>query len=159
MYRLILIVAVVLTLALAGCSKNLVSVEGVSVPESDISRIVAAQEELMGPSAKNQEASIQANVTQNLVNQALLIQEATKEGITVTDQEITQKYEEIKQDWDSNPETQKSLEAQGYTEDNMKDKVREQLLIDKLTQTLGKDQKRQIAEIQELLQKIKSQSK
>lgn len=61
-----------------------------------------------------------------------------KEGIMVSDQKITQKYNELKKAWDTNVETQKSLKAQGYTEANMKEKVHDQLMVDNLTKSLVK---------------------
>lgn len=136
--RFFFVILFILTFVLIGCSRNSVTVDGASIPESDISRIVTAQEQMMGPLAKNQEAAIRANVTQTLVNQALLLQEANKEGIKVTDQEVSQKYNELKKAWDTNVETQKSLKAQGYTEANMKEKVIDQLMIDNLTKRLVK---------------------
>lgn len=121
-----------LILTLTGCSRNAATVNGNSISDSDISQIVSAQEQLMGQISKDQEKAIRTNVIQKVVDQYLLLHEAQKEGITVTEEEVSQKYSETKKAWDSNTEMRRSLEAQGYTESNLKEQIKDQLTIEAL---------------------------
>lgn len=134
--KIIFPILLLFALAGTGCSRNAATVNGNSIPDSEITRIVMAQEQLMGSPSKNQKDAIRNNVIEKIIDQTLLLQEAKKQGITVSDQEITQKYNDLKKKWDLNSETQKSLKAQGFTESNMKDKAKDQLIMDKLSQSL-----------------------
>lgn len=142
--KIIFPILLLLALTGTGCSRNAATINGNSIPDSEINRIVAAQEQLMGLPSENQKDAIRKNVIEKIIDQTLLLQEAKKQGITVSDQEITQKYNELKKEWDLNSETQKSLKAQGFTESNMKDKAKDQLIIDKLSQSLVQVSNQQI---------------
>ncbi|WP_041276760.1 SurA N-terminal domain-containing protein [Desulfosporosinus acidiphilus] len=120
---------------LTGCG-GAVTVNNVSIPNSQIDAIVKAQEQLMGKVSNDQEKALRLDVINNVVNQNLLIQEAQKRGIKVSDSEVEKNYSETLKSWNASGEMQKSLKAQGYTLENMKDMVKNQLLIQALSDSL-----------------------
>lgn len=127
--------SIALLFMLTGCG-SAVTVNNVSIPNDKITSIVKAQEQLMGKVSGDQEKSLRINVINNLIDQNLLIQEAIKLGIQVSENDITTKYTETLKNWKTGGELQKSLKAQGYTEGNMKEMVKNQLLIQGLSNSL-----------------------
>ena len=113
----------------------------------------------MGKVSADTEKALRLNVINNLIDQNLLIQEAEKRDIKVSDNDIEFKYTETLKNWKAGGELQKSLKAQGYTEGNMKEMVRNQQLIQGLSDSLqSSNLQNEISKIQELLTELKEQA-
>lgn len=120
---------------LTGCGST-VKVNNVSIPNDQINSIVKAQELLMGKVSSDQEKALRLNVINKIIDQTLLIKEAQKRGIQVSEKDVETNYIETLKNWKVGGELKKSLKAQGYTEGNMKEMVRNQLLIQGLSDSL-----------------------
>lgn len=125
-----------LIIPLSGCGTSTVTVNNDPIPDSEINQMMKAQEALMGDVSDDQEKALRENIINNLINQNLLIQEAQKRDIKVSDKDIETKYDETLKNWKAGGELQKSLKAQGFTDSNMKEMIKDQLLIQGLSDSL-----------------------
>ncbi len=73
------------------------------------------------------------SVLQSLISQTLVQQEARKQNISVTDEEIQSEYDELAANFEEQGTSiHQLLELQGMTEDELKSELKTQLLIEKL---------------------------
>lgn len=136
-HLLIAIILLVLT-TLTGCGTTDIdtTVNGVKITKEQVATLVKAQRLVMGDQTISDE-TIQKSVVQGLVNQALLKQEAKKEGLTIPVKDFNERYQQTLTNWDTNKDMQKSLAAQGFTKNNMKELLETQMLIQALTRKLS----------------------
>lgn len=117
---------------LTGCG-NAAKVNNVSISNKQVDSIMQAQEKLSGKLSEVAQKASRLNVINSLINQDLLVQEAKRKGIKIDSEAIQARTNELTIMWKSGTEVQKSLEAQGFTQDNLKDMAEKQLMIETLT--------------------------
>lgn len=74
-------------------------------------------------------------ILDGMVAQTLILQDAKKQGITVSDQEVATQIDTIKKQFPDAATFQKALASQGMTEKALQDNMREQALIQKYVTT------------------------
>jgi len=79
-------------------------------------------------------ASIKNNVTEQLINSTLLYQHAKSENIKVTDNEIDNEFNKIRDSFDSEEAFNEALRRNNLTSNQLRDSLRRQLEIDKVIQ-------------------------
>lgn len=109
--------------ALAACSGNAVA----TVNGEPISRSAFEDKLEASPGARN--------TLQQMVQEALILQYAKNNNITVTDAEIAQREDDLKNNF-PNGSWDEMLKARGLTESDVKQALREQIILDK---ALAKD--------------------
>lgn len=84
-------------------------------------------------------AELERQVVERLVNEEILWFEAEKLNITVSDEEINQELDKLKQQAGGEEQFKAQLEQRNYTEDRLKDQLRKNLLFQKLYPEVTKD--------------------
>ena len=71
-------------------------------------------------------------VLQHLIQQRLMLQEAKRAGVTVTAEEVVSRLEELRSRIASEDEYREALADAGLTEEQLKDRIREQLMVQRV---------------------------
>jgi peptidyl-prolyl cis-trans isomerase SurA len=135
----ILSAAVLGFLAAAGCQKPTQPAEGVwavvngkEVTRADVDKYYRTQLNPDAPEPSQDEAlSLKLNILDELVNNQILLQRANKLALQATDGEVEDKFTEFKSPY-TEDEFQRQLKARGYTVQDLKADIRQQLSIQKL---------------------------
>jgi len=93
----------------------------------------------------------------NLINAKLISQAAEEKGIEVTDADVDKQIKQLKAGFKDDAQFKSALESAGMTEESLTTQVREQLLTQKLIETLSSDAKVSDAEVKSYFDKNKSQ--
>ncbi|MHB0976130.1 MAG: SurA N-terminal domain-containing protein [Candidatus Aquicultorales bacterium] len=125
------------TVLVSGCGggeKLAASVNGTGIPMSKLDNYVKQFEKMQAAQlkGKNKDEVIKKykqQIIDQLIDQELVIQEAERQKITVTDKEIDKKYEEIRKSANkSEKEAEKILADQGMTVAEFKENLKAQLI-------------------------------
>jgi len=131
------IILLVIVFMFTGCSSDVViTVNGEKIRNEQVASLVEAQQLALGDQ-KIPIETIRKNVIDSLINQTLLKQEAEKEGLTISEKELDERHQATLSNWKMNTDMKKSLAAQGFTESNMKELLKTQMLIQALTQKIS----------------------
>ncbi|MDO4502891.1 MAG: SurA N-terminal domain-containing protein [Coriobacteriia bacterium] len=155
-----------LSLALASCSQGPVAatVNGQPIYEEEVSQYVAdtrATMDLTEESAwatylitnANTPDGVRTSVLSFLQDAQILEQGAKEQGVTVTDQQVNEQIQGEKERFASDQEWQEHLKNQGYSEDQYRSAVRQNLLQATVTESIsGKDQEASDADTLKYLQ-------
>ena len=74
-------------------------------------------------------SEVQAAILKHLIEQQVIVQEAKRAGIVVSPQEIKDRMDQFRDGFDSEEDFQRSLAEAGVTEDQLRQTVRDQLLV------------------------------
>jgi peptidyl-prolyl cis-trans isomerase SurA len=133
-----LLLAAVLT-AFSGCQKQAPPAEGVwavvngmDITRAEVDKYYRTQLNPDSPEPSQDEAlSLKLNILDELVNNQILLQRAKKTGLEAADGEVEDKFTESKSPY-TEDEFQRQLKARGYTVDDLKVAIRQQLSIQKV---------------------------
>jgi foldase protein PrsA len=102
---------------------------------------------------------LKSSIVRSLVEEAQWAQEADEMGITVTDQEITKRLDELKEQFFQGDEKKytEELERQGLTEQQVRDEIRSRVLSEKIFNAVTKSVKISQKDIQAYYDKNKNQ--
>jgi peptidyl-prolyl cis-trans isomerase SurA len=107
-------------------------VNGVNVTSADVDKYFRSQLNPDAPAPSQDEAlSLKLNILEELVNNQILLQRAKKLGLEASDGEVEDKFTEFKSPF-TEDEFQRQLKGRGYTVDDLKSDIRQQLSIQKL---------------------------
>lgn len=136
--RKCILIAIVVAVSLTGCGSGDVesTVNGEKISKKQVDMLVKSQRFLIGDQ-KITDAEIRKSVVDGLVNQALLNQEAVKEGLTVPISDLGERHKQTLASWETNNDMKNSLSAQGFTKSNMKDLLETQMLIQALSEKIS----------------------
>jgi foldase protein PrsA len=113
--------ALLLSAAMAACAGNAVAtVNGEPISRSDFESKLESS-----PGARN--------TLQQMVQEALIVQYAKKNNITVSDDEVAKREDDLKANF-PNGSWDEMLKARGLSEDDVKQALREQIILDKALQ-------------------------
>jgi foldase protein PrsA len=93
----------------------------------------------------------------NLINQTLIEQAAKQKGINVSDADIQKQIDQLKSGFKDQTQFEAALKSAGMTLATLQDQIRQQLVTNKLMDTLAASQPVTAAEIQAYYDKNKSQ--
>lgn len=153
------VAAVVLVVALlavvsAGCTaKVAATVNGKAIPQSDVDKqieIIKKQQPnvFAGANGKTSESNFRQQVLDQLVTAQLVLQEASRLGVTVSDKEVNDKLAQVKKIFNNDDKKlADALQQQGLTVDTYKTKVRDQLISEKMVNNIVKGEKVSDAEV------------
>ena len=123
----------------AGCQKQSQPSEGVwaavggkNITSAEVDKYYRSQ---LNPDAaepsQDEALSLKLNILDELINNQILLQRANKLALAASDGEVEDKFTEFKSPY-TEDEFQRQLKARGYTVDDLKSDIRQQLSIQKL---------------------------
>jgi len=124
---------------LSGCQKASKPAEGVwatvngtNITRAEVNKYYRTQLNPGAPEPSQDEAlSLKLNILDELINNQILLQQAKKMGLQASDGEVEDKFTEFKSPY-TEDEFQRQLKARGYTVDDLKADIRQQLSIQKV---------------------------
>lgn len=124
---------------LAGCKKQVVVdenvwavVDGTNITRPEVDKYYRTQLNPDAPEPSQDEAlSLKLNVLDELINNRILLEKAKALGLQAADGEVEDKFTEFKSPY-TEEEFQKQLKARGYTVDDLRNDIRQQLSIQKV---------------------------
>ena len=133
-----LLLAAILTMA-AGCQKQSQPSEGVwavvngkNITRAEVDKYYRTQLNPGAPEPSQDEAlSLMLNILDELINNQILLQRAKKLGLEAADGEVEDKFTEFKSPY-TEDEFQRQLKARGYTVDDLRNDIRQQISIQKV---------------------------
>ena len=133
-----LLLAAILTMA-AGCQKQSQPSEGVwavvngkNITRAEVEKYYRTQLNPDAPEPSQDEAlSLMLNILDELINNQILLQRAKKLGLEAADGEVEDKFTEFKSPY-TEDEFQRQLKARGYTVDDLRSDIRQQISIQKV---------------------------
>jgi peptidyl-prolyl cis-trans isomerase SurA len=123
----------------SGCQKQTqpsegvwASVNGKDVTRAEVDKYYRTQLNPDAPAPSQDEAlSLKLNILDELINNQILLQRAKKMGLEAADGEVEDKFTEFKSPY-TEDEFQRQLKARGYTVDDLRNDIRQQLSIQKV---------------------------
>jgi foldase protein PrsA len=102
---------------------------------------------------------VKSSIVRSLVEEAQWEQEATEMGIKVTDQEVTKRLDELKEQFFQGDDSkyEEELERQGLTEEQVRDEIRSRVLSEKIYESVTKSVKVTDQQIQAYYKKNETQ--
>jgi foldase protein PrsA len=150
--------------AVTGCSNKDVAVK-VNGQVIKVSELNTQLEQLKkqypqmftGTDAEGRLLDFKQRLIENLINQALIEQAAKTKGINVSDADVQKQIDQLKSGFKDTTQFDSALKSAGMTVDQLKSQIRNQLVTQKLVETLAADQKVGDSDIQAYYEKNKSQ--
>lgn len=145
--RILVSVALVASLALvAGCSDKdtAAKVNGDKITVAELDKQVEQLKEqypqmFEGADGEGRLLDYKQRLLDNLINQKLLEQAAKEKKIEITDEEIDKQIKQLRAGFKDDAQFQAALKSAGMTLDSLKKQVREQLLTQRIIESLAKD--------------------
>jgi foldase protein PrsA len=143
--RTLLAIALVagLALALTGCSDENVAakVNGEVITVDELNQQVAQLKKqyptmFEGADGEGRLIDFKQRLLDNLIDQELVRQAAEDQGIKVTDADVDKQIKQLKGGFENDKAFTEALTSAGMTEDSLKTQIREQLLTQKLIESL-----------------------
>lgn len=145
-----LVMVLVFAISVVGCGSTTVAeVNGEKITKSQLKKRVEKMKmayEQQGASFEGEQGemmlkAIEAQTVEQMINQLLVKQAAIKEGVAPTDSELDKRLEEVKSRFNSEQEFKDALKNYNYTEDELKEYIAEQAMMDALFEKVTKDVK------------------
>lgn len=163
--RIALVVALAASLALASGCKNsdtAAKVNGDRISTEDLDKQVEQLKKqypdmFTGADGEGRLIDFKQRLLDNLVNQKLVEQAAKDKKITITDAEIEKQIEQLKSGFKDDEQFQSALKSANMTLDALRQQIRDQLLTQKLIESLAKDTKISEDEMKSYFDKNKEQ--
>ena len=107
-------------------------VDGTPVTRAEVDKYYRTQLNPDAPEPSQDEAlSLRLNILDELINNHILLERARKLGLQAADGEVEDKFTEFKSPY-TEDEFQRQLKARGYTVDDLRNDIRQQLSIQKV---------------------------
>ena len=150
--------------ALTGCSDKDVAakVNGQVIKVSDLNTQLDQLKKqypqmFTGTDAQGRLLDFKQRLLENLINQDLIEQAAKAKGINVSDADVQKQIDQLKSGFKDSSQFDSALKSAGMTLDQLKSQIRNQLVTQKLVETLSSSQTVSQADIQAYYDKNKSQ--
>jgi foldase protein PrsA len=110
-----------------------------------------------GTDAEGRLLDFKQRLLENLINQALIEQAAQAKGINVSDADVQKQIDQLKSGFKDSAQFDSALKSAGMTLDQLKTQIKNQLVTQKLVETLAASQSVSDADIQAYYNKNKAQ--
>ena len=131
-----LVSALVFLLAVATVSAETVDrivavVNDEVITEADVARQVASilEEQVASTPTAAESLELHVMVLRNLIEQRLILQEAKKRGVTISSDDVNKRFDAMRARADSEEQFQRHLAESALTEEELRAKIREQLIV------------------------------
>ena len=102
------------------------------ITQQDVRAFLDAAQDQEQPAAHSEPAGMQDAALQRLIEQRLLLQEAQRQNIAVEASEVLARFDQFREHLGSREAFLQSLQEMGLNEETLKDKLREQLMAQRL---------------------------
>ena len=150
--------------ALTGCSNKDVAVKvngqviSVSELNTQLDQLKKQYPQMFtGTDAEGRLLDFKQRLAENLINQALIEQAAKSKGINVSDADVQKQIDQLKSGFKDSSQFDQALKSAGMTVDQLNTQIRNQLVTQKLVETLAANQTVSQSDIQAYYDKNKSQ--
>ncbi len=164
--RIILVASLVAALAFGafGCSQKDVAakVNGETIPIEELNKQVDQLKKqypqmFEGADGEGRLIDFKQRLLDNLINQKLIQQAAKDKGIEVTDAEVKKQIDQLKAGFKDQAQFDAALKSAGMTLETLTQQIREQLLTQRLIESLASDTKISEKDIKAYYEKNKTQ--
>lgn len=163
--RIVLAVALVAGLAFAGGCKSAdvaakVNGDRISLEELDkqVEQLKKQYPDMFeGTDGEGRLIDFKQRLLDSLINQKLIEQAAVDKGLKVTDAEVAKQVEQLKTGFKDDAQFQSALKSANMTLESLTKQIRDQLITQKLIESLAKDTKVPEAELKTYFEKNKAQ--
>ncbi len=163
--RALLAVALVGVIAFsAGCSNanTAAKVNGESISVEELNKQVEQLKKqypqmFEGADGEGRLLDFKQRLLDNLINQELVRQAAEDKGIKVSDEDVNKQIDQLKAGFKDPKQFEQALKSAGMTEDALKKQIKEQLLTQRLIESLSKDSNVDEAAVKAYYEKNKTQ--
>lgn len=157
-----LVAAVALTAVGCADSDTAAKVNGEQITVTELDKQVAQLKKqypdmFEGADGEGRLIDFKQRLLDNLINQELVRQAAEDKGIKVSDADVKKQIEQLRAGFKDQKQFEQALSSAGMTADGLDNQIREQLLTQKLIESLESDSKVTEAEIKEYYEKNKTQ--
>lgn len=134
-----LLLVFVIISGLVGCSKKVAAVvNGKNIYMEDVDKQLEGikgqhGDVFKGAEGKKKEKEFKLKIVDNLISEELIIEEAVKQKIEVSDAEYAVKLAEIKKTFPSEEKFNETLKKEGLTEKSLEEIMKKQILIQKVS--------------------------
>ncbi len=153
-------VAILLSLlfVFAGCNRGQKKVAAVVDGEKIyLSQVERRLERYGKPQRREEEEKLKKRILDDLVNKKLILQEARRQGITVSQKEVDNRLESVKKTFPSHEAFEQALDRMGMTEKEFRVEVEENLMVARATDWVSRNVKVTSEEVEDYYQKNKEQ--
>jgi foldase protein PrsA len=161
---LVAVLTAVLVFGVFGCTdKNVAAkVNGEAITLDELNKQVEQLKQqypqmFEGADGEGRLIDFKQRLLDNLINAKLISQAAKEKGIQVTDADVDKQIKQLKAGFKDDAQFKSALESAGMTEESLATQVRDQLLTQKLIETLSSDAKVSDAEVQKYFDNNKAQ--
>lgn len=154
----------VLAFSVVGCSdKNVAArVNGEDITVDELNKQVEQLKQqypqmFEGVDGEGRLLDFKQRLLDNLINQKLVTQAAEEKGIKVTDADLKKQVDQLKTGFTDTKQFEAALKSAGYTVDTLESQVREQLLTQKLIESLAAEGSASDAELKAYYDKNEEQ--
>lgn len=135
------------------------TVNGEKISQSQLEARMMQTQQSLGTSTDVSEEEMQTQALNSLINEALIMQEAENQGVTVSDEEVNNSYQTIEDRFDDESQFQQTLDEQGLTKEDLKENIRRELMTQKYLQNNINQEEVSVAdeEIQQTYDQLSSQ--
>lgn len=157
------LVVALFAIALAGCSKVAATVNGKKIYLKEVDKQMESlkkqhqQSGLEASELAKREKEFKRNIVEGLIEEQLVVAEAEKRGIKVTDQEMEGRINSIRQMFPDEQKFKEALAKENIKLEELKENIKSQGLISKLSDQVSKGIKVTPQEIQEFYEKNPNQ--
>jgi parvulin-like peptidyl-prolyl isomerase len=155
---------------LSGCSKKspekletkvAAEVNGTKISSAEVEAQLASvlgshASQFQGEEGQKMIEQFRKQILEQLIEFELIVQQAEKEGIKVTDDDVKKRIDDIKKQFQSDADFKAALSQAGITEAELPEKVKKQLLAEKMLEKLFKDIKVEDPEMKDYYEKNKN---
>jgi len=161
---LVAVLATVLVFGVFGCSQknvaakvndDVITVEALDAQVEQLKKQYPQMFE--GADGEGRLLDFKQRILDNLINQKLLEQAAESKGLEVKDTEINAQIDQLKGGFKDDAQFQSALKSAGLTVESLKAQVKEQLLTQKIVESLAKNSTATEAEVKAYYDKNKTQ--
>lgn len=157
------VVVLLFAVSLVGCAKVAATVDGKKIYLKEVEKQYESlkkqhqQSGLGGSELAKQEKEFKRNIVEGLIEQELIVGEAQKRGIKVTDKEVEERINGIKRMFPDEQKFQEALVKENIKLDELRNNIKVQGLVRKLSDQIAGDVKVSAQEIQEYYNKNPAQ--
>ena len=104
-----------------------------AITEADVDAYLATlQEEEQAPPGDPQSGGLREAVLRRLIEQRVILHEARREGLVVDADETAERFDRIRERFESDEAFHRSLEEAGLSRDRLREQVRDQAMVERL---------------------------
>jgi len=140
---LVIFIAITISLLLLGCSKTVATVNNIKIKQSEVDAYInflkKQNPDILLPENKEDLKALEATIIDSLIVTRLLEKYADENNITISKEEVEERFNQIVETYPSIDDFENELEQKGITRELLKKELRDQILREKIFIEVTKD--------------------